>query len=282
MSYFYVKFNFIIIILVLCTINTIAQPALQKQKKIADSLYESRNYFDAITEYKRLVFFDKDSNYFFHSYFQIGMCYKNGALLDDAIKHFAKAVWFADSKEELFNTKIQIVRTNILRRTTRQSIYLLDQLNMEFADSNYQKEIFYWRGWSYIFSDEWKNAALEFAKIDQNHELKALCEQVEDEKYSVTFAKLISYILPGFGQFYTGEVLSGLMSLSWNLLWGYTTINAFQENRNFDGIAVGSLLWMRFYRGNIQNAQKFAEERNIEITNKTLRYLQNDFNGEKP
>ncbi|MFH1196093.1 MAG: hypothetical protein V1720_10285 [bacterium] len=282
MKYFFIKFYSIIIIVILYAINTFAQSSLHKQKEFADSLFNAANYFDAITEYKRLEFFDKDSSYSFQTYLQIGMCYKHGAFFDEAIKYFSKAAWRVESKEELFDTKIQIVRSNILRRTTQQSIFLLDQLAKEFMDDNYQMEILYWRGWSFIFANEWGKAAHEFEKIDQNHELKILCNQVEDEKYSVTFAKVISYILPGFGQIYTGNVLSGLMSLGWNLLWGYTAVTAFKENRNFDGIAVGSMLWMRFYRGNIQNAQKFVEKRNTDITNKTLRYLQNDFNGVKP
>jgi len=66
------------------------------------------------------------------------------------------------------------------------------------------------------------------------------------------------------------------------VLWGYFTINAFMEDRVFDGFMVGSLLWWRFYSGNIQNAEKFAIEKNVEKTNSALHYLQNDYNGKKP
>ncbi|MGB8320515.1 MAG: hypothetical protein WCE54_20455, partial [Ignavibacteriaceae bacterium] len=62
----------------------------------------------------------------------------------------------------------------------------------------------------------------------------------------------------------------------------YITVNAFIENRAFDGIVVGELLWLRFYRGNVQNAGKFTEEKNKEISNKALEYLQLNYDGEKP
>jgi hypothetical protein len=65
-------------------------------------------------------------------------------------------------------------------------------------------------------------------------------------------------------------------------LWGYTTITAFQANRIFDGIMVADLLWLRFYNGNNQNAEKFAIEKNLEISNNALIYLQNVYQGEKP
>jgi hypothetical protein len=72
------------------------------------------------------------------------------------------------------------------------------------------------------------------------------------------------------------------MSLAWNVLWGYLAINAFAADRVFDGAAVGSMLWLRFYRGNIQNAGKLAENENIKIANESLFYLTENYKGEKP
>jgi hypothetical protein len=89
-------------------------------------------------------------------------------------------------------------------------------------------------------------------------------------------------ILPGFGQFYTGEYLGGLLSIAWNVFAGYLTINAFNQERIFDGIVTANLLWFRFYRGNFQNAEKFAQEKNLLIMNETLNFLQNEFIGLKP
>ena len=66
------------------------------------------------------------------------------------------------------------------------------------------------------------------------------------------------------------------------MLWGYLTIDAIIDERVFDAFAVGDLLFLRFYRGNIQNSEKFAVEKNIEISNKALRYLQNNYKGIKP
>ncbi len=133
-----------------------------------------------------------------------------------------------------------------------------------------------------MFLDDFGNAEYYFSKVRFGKELEKLTNKVEKEKYSVTFAKIISYILPGAGQFYTGNYVSGLLSFGWNVLWGYTTIRAFADDRIFDGIAVGSLLWLRFYRGNFQNAEKFVRIKNREITNKMLIQIQNNYKGIKP
>jgi hypothetical protein len=44
----------------------------------------------------------------------------------------------------------------------------------------------------------------------------------------------------------------------------------------------GNFLWLRFYSGNLQNAEKFVHKRNLEISNSALRFLQNEYKGAKP
>jgi len=39
---------------------------------------------------------------------------------------------------------------------------------------------------------------------------------------------------------------------------------------------------MRFYRGNFQNAEEFALQKNLEMSNKALNYLQYQYQGLKP
>ena len=248
----------------------------------ADSLFSSEQYFDAITEYKRLHFFDKSEEYTYQSNFNIGLSYKYGGKYDEAIKYLKFAELSAYSDSQRVNSILQSIRVNILRRTTNNALVLLNDLRRDFPINVDSSTIAYWRGWSYIIADDWENASLEFGKIENDHPLKKISDKVEDDKYSVTFATLISYILPGSGQIYTGNYLSGALSLGWNILWGYLTINAFLTDRALEGILIGGLLWTRFYRGNFQNAEKFAIEKNIEISNKAYKYLKNNYRGIKP
>ncbi|MGE5352563.1 MAG: hypothetical protein ACM3P0_10800, partial [Acidobacteriota bacterium] len=161
------------------------------------------------------------------------------------------------------------------------ALLLLRQMEKEARFSNREKEIGYWKGWAYIFEDEWGKATEEFRKADSTGELAGFSMGVEKAKYSVSFAKVISYILPGSGQFYTGNYVSGIMSLAWTGFFGYLTYNSFAEQRAFDGL-VEAGLFFRFHRGNVQNAEKFAIERNSEISRDALIYLQNNYKGLKP
>ena len=261
--------------------NLLAQD-LDKQYNYANSLFNSEKYFDAITEYKRLLFFDKVEQYNYQSNFNIGLSYKFGSKYDEAIKYFYLSEMSAQSDSLKIKSRLQRIRVNILRRTTDNALVMLNELQKEFPNQVDSSTIAYWQGWAYIIADDWEKASLSFDKIDSEHPLKKIANEVEDNKYSVTFATLISYILPGSGQFYTGNYVSGLLSLGWNVLWGYLTINAFVTDRVLEGILIGGLLWARFYRGNFKNAEKFAIEKNIEISNEAYKYLKNNYKGIKP
>ncbi len=277
------KIRMIIILFFLFFVVTAkGQDYVQSQFDYANNIFGSQHYFDAITEYKRLLFFDLTKAFIYEANFKIGECYKAGGKFDDAIEYFSISELNARNDDEFFESKTQIIRTNILRRTTDRALQLCDELEKDERFSSRTDDINYWRGWSYIFADEWKRAANSFAKINFNHELKKLAAQTDKEKVSVTFAKVISYILPGAGAIYTGNYLSALLSLSWNMLAGYWTVNSFVQDRVFDGFVVGELVWLRFYRGAIYNAEQFAINKNIEVANKSLKFLQNEYKGIKP
>jgi len=273
---------FFIIFSLFISLPLYAQINLENQYKAAEEIYNLGLYYDAITEYKRLLLFDSGRQYEYEANLKIALCYKVGGKYDDAVPYFAKAEKSAPGQNEKFDARIQIVRVNILRRTEGRALELLDILEKEPADEPRIDEINYWRGWTFMFTGDFGKAAEKFEKSSKGEELKKISLKADSAKYSVTFAKVISYILPGAGEIYTGELLSGIISFGWNALCAYLTVNAFAGNRILDGILIGDLLFLRFYRGNIQNAGKFAVKKNLEIINNTLSYIQNNYQGIKP
>lgn len=276
------KFVYIFALIIISIANLKSQDEIQRQVEFADNLFNQKLYYDAITEYKRLLFFDVNRDYGYYANTKIAEAYKGGAKFDEAIQFFKEAELSTLDQEEKFKAEEEIIKVNILRGTTERSFELINQLSKEQTDSEKLKMLDYWRAWTYMFANKWEIAHEILNIYPEFNELSNYCKQVIDEKYSVNFAKLLSYILPGAGQIYTGEYLSGTMSLAWNVLFGYLTINSFVEKRAFDGFAIGTLLWMRFYRGNIQNAERFAENKNIEIANAKLKYIQQNYQGLKP
>jgi len=263
--------------------NTVfAQSYLKTQYDYANQLFTDEKYFDAITEFKRLQFFDSLKQYSFTSSKLIGTCYKHGGKFNEAIYYYSLAELSTANIDSLFDTKIEIIKTNLLRRTISRAFDLLNDLNEDERFDSKKDQITYWKGWAYIFNDEWEEASEEFAKVDKNHQLKQICANVAESQYSESTAKILSYILPGAGQFYTGNYLSGILSFGWVALWTYVAVEAFLADRIFDGLLVTNFLVFRFYNGNIQNAENFANEHNFEINNWALNYLQHNYRGPKP
>lgn len=269
--------------ILLITISSfIVAQTLDEQKDYADSLFKTEKFYDAITEYKRFLYFDKSNSNNYEVNLRIGESYKAGGKYSDAIKYYSIAKNSCDEKTTIINIKLRIIRVYILRRTIPEALQSLNQLQSDYEDGIDSSTINYWRGWAYIMADDWDLASIEFEKIKSDHPLKKISDKVESDKYSVALAKLSSLIIPGSGQFYTGNYFSGIMSLGWNVLWGYLTINAFITERAVEGILIGSLLWTRFYKGNFQNAENFAIEENRKISNKAYEYLSKEYFGEKP
>jgi len=147
------------------TANLFAQDSFAEQFNYAKRLYEKEKYFDAVTEFKRLLFFYDGNIYRYESNLLTGLSYKNGAKFSEAIQYFTLAELNSKNIDEVFIAKLEIIKVNILRRTTGRALSLLDSLqnDSKFADKG--DEINYWRGWTYIFSDDWENASLSFSAI---------------------------------------------------------------------------------------------------------------------
>ncbi len=259
-----------------------AQNSLEQQYAIASKLFDQEQYYDAVTEFKRLILFDEEKLYSFSANLMIGLSYKAGGKYSEAVYHLTLAEINAKSEDDIFTTKLELIRSNILRRTFTQAHKLLDELELDGRFSGKSDAINYWRGWAFMLGDNWEEAANAFSELKDDHELKLLSEKTANEKYSVTTASLLSTLIPGAGQFYTGEFLSGLLSISWNVLFGFLAVKSFNEERIFDGLMITNLLWLRFYIGSRQNAVKFATEKNTEIANSSLRWLRDVYTGEKP
>ena len=275
------KLRFVLILFFLTQL-LYSQINLEHQLKYANELFDSSKYFDAITEYKRLLFFDSHEEYKWEANYKIGISYKYGGFYDEAINFLKISELNGNSSDEIFLSRVEIIRCNILRKTFQSALRLLNELENDYPSEEYKNEIYYWRGWTFMLSNDWESAEKEFANIDENHELKSLCLTVEENKYSIIFAKVISYLLPGSGYIYAGDYLKGLLSLCWNIAGGYFTIKAINEDRIFDAFVIGELGWLRFYRGSIEGAEKSTTEKNIEISNHAYNYLKNKYEGIKP
>ena len=150
------QLQYILLILFSLSCFTKAQN-LQLQKSNADSLFESEKFYDAITEYKRLLFFSNSEEYIYKANYNIAMCYKEGAKYNDAIKYLNIAKTNSKNVHDSINIELQIIRLNILRRTIPEALSKLNKLYDKYSDEIESSVINYWRGWAYLIGDDWES-----------------------------------------------------------------------------------------------------------------------------
>ncbi len=273
-----------VIVFLLLSISIIAQDAsvLNQQFTIAGELQTQGRLYDAVTEYERLLCFDTNHQYVFEANKNIAACYRRGVKFKEAINYAGASLRYAKNPTAIHEMKIELVKLHILNRTFSSASNILNGMEKDTLQTSGSSEIHYWRGWIHMFSNEWTKAADEFALVDSAQNLRQFCLQTDNKQYSVTTLKILSAIVPGSGQMITGHVWNGLLSLGWNVLWGYLTIDAAIADRVGDALLIGDLLWLRFYTGSIENTEKFTNEKNTLIFQDALRYLQDEFIGAKP
>lgn len=255
---------------------------LSVQLQYAQGLLQSGNPYDAVTECERLLFFDQSGRFTRQALILQAEAYTQGGKYRDAARSLEKALPASQGIDELRETQFALISTYLLSRNMPAAYRVLDAMSQNQQNQAILPRVYYWYGWSKIFDDQWEEAAGYFARCDSAKYLKNFCLDVHNKKYPVSFIKLISLVLPGSGSIYTGHYLSGALSLGWNALFGYLTVHALQQQRVLDALLIGDLLLLRFYTGSIDNAEKYAIDKNNEIHTNALHFLETDFQGAKP
>jgi len=138
----------------------------QNTKNLADSLFANDEVFDAITEYKRLLFFDGSGDYTHYANFRIAECYKAGGKFDDAVEFFGKALISAETDSLVFATKLELIKVNLLRRTPERAEQIITEIDSDYRFADSTDQINYWKGWIMVFSDNWKRATYFFWQVE--------------------------------------------------------------------------------------------------------------------
>src|SRR5512139_650883 len=103
-------------IILLSTHKLAAQNTFEQQFDHAKNLYNEEKYFDAVTEFKRLLFFDESNKFMYEANLLIALSYKYGTKYSDAVTHFTIAELNSITDDQIFEAKIEIIKINILRR----------------------------------------------------------------------------------------------------------------------------------------------------------------------
>jgi tetratricopeptide (TPR) repeat protein len=236
--------------------------------KFADSLVIVKNYDFALKEYQRVLFFQDTINS--EIYFKIAETYFYNQNFTEAIKNYKIFNSCSSDSLKILESNFKVINCYIQNAEFHTALVNLYSLSPKINEEQNQRKNFY-LGICYYYFDNYETSLEYFIEsIDTiSVENKIFIEDFFSHKNNFRYpnpklAFAISLILPGFGQFYCGEVISGFNSMLLTasmLLIGYEISVIYKP---IDAAIAVFPYFERYYLGGCLNAYNLAINKKTE------------------
>jgi tetratricopeptide (TPR) repeat protein len=237
--------------------------------RFAEGFVQEGNYQEAITEYKRFICFSQDDGEVSDTYFKMGMAYRNQAQWENALLALRKSVSLTPDDSVREARKIEIGIVDIASRDYSAAEFELLRICTFGNYESLKRKALFFLGVCHLYQSKWAEARQAFHQyFDKDQNLQYL--QVDSlltpsscpKQKSQRFAKWCSTFIPGSGQIYAGHFWDGLNALTINLGTGYLLTSSVLDQRYQDAVIAYVSLFLRYYIGNRNNAENFANDNN--------------------
>lgn len=261
-----------------------AQQSAGEMMSFADSLFAQGDYYRAITEYERVIFFYPKDPLAKTARFQIAESYFKGKKFDEAIDKFSGIARDYRNEEVGIRALFRTGEVFYKKRDYRNAADTFGRFIAAYpkdprADAARMK-----LGWSHLEQGDWTRAEEEFRGLPADSLLRGKADLLAEEvkhypdipKRSPVLAGIMSGIVPGAGQLYINRPKDALISLLLNggFIWG--TVESF-EHENYATGGVLGFFALSWYTGNIYNAINGAYKYNRRSKEGFLKSLHDRF-----
>lgn len=235
---------------------------------MADSLKAGGFFYDAITEYKRLLFFDKLAAGHSDVNSKIGFCYAYLGEYENSAWYFDKAMLSAENDSIKEHRMVDGAVTEMVFGDTDHAIMTFYQLLRESPYPDIRNRAGTNLFLAMVLEHDWPAAYDIFiGNISDTpfalDSISVLLENALNISYkSPKTAELMSMIIPGTGQIYAGGFWAGLNAMVINGATSYLTFNEIINERFITGTVSFLFLFQRYYSGNRFHAARIAAEHN--------------------
>lgn len=232
---------------------------------LADRLLEQESYDEAITEYKRFIFFNPKSERVDYALYKMGLAHRSERNWQAAINAFGDSISVTEDLRTIDERRIILATTLIA--SGNYSLARLELLKVsEYSQHpSLRLRSLYFDGVASLYMFDWDSAEKAFGAFyaedsdgrmaERTREMEAILLKARQSYKSPGLGKFLSTILPGMGQIYAGNWRSGLNALVLNGI----TIGLFANSiykKDFKDAALISSISIRYYMGNRYNAEK--------------------------
>ena len=251
---------------------------LEESLLFADKQFELKNDRLALKEYQRVLFFNDGKN-LDYIYTQIATVYFRQQNYLQAAHNYELAYKTSNSdslKTELIFKKASCyMLDNKFRMATFELMNLADSSDIQYTKrKNFYFAVCYWGLEEF---DKAKDAFLSIVPEKKAAD-KEKIEQLFAKKKNLyrpnpKTAKIMSMILPGSGQIYSGDIKNGLNSVL--LTGGFVILGIYMtEYYTFLDAFLTAVPWfLRYYQGGYQKAEKIATHKRDKRRDKTYKEI---------
>ena len=248
-----------------CLCNTFSVKATDT--RFADSLYAAGNFSAAALEYERNTYLDTSSTSVIYALLKKSYCYRadnkfaeayqtlsrvNCDKLTDSVQYIIRyeralnaylACDYQNAEFELVQMDFFIRDTLITEQCLFLKIFILSE------GENWEQTKFILQ--KYLLSKHVKTDTINFDKLIPLRKIR-----------SAKKAKLLSLIIPGLGQAYSGYPGRAVSSLLLQGVAAAFTVVSIMNGFYIEGISVGAIYFLRFYMGGARYAGQLAVKHN--------------------
>jgi tetratricopeptide (TPR) repeat protein len=246
----------------------LASPARPGDLRFAEHLYGERDFYRAITEYKRHLFLHPNAPEAPWVLFRIGQSYLEGGRAEAALAVFGRLLEESHDPRLGDWTTLSTARAFYLDDRLEQARAVLDEWLPTVRSAELRGSGLYLAGCIRLKLGQLEQSREAFSAIWAGHPLAeragwltARTAELPDlPSKSPVLAGVLS-IIPGLGHLYLEEYAVAITALVWNGLFGFATWDAFRRGE----IGIGSLLAslsLLWYSGTIYGAVSGAHRYN--------------------
>jgi len=250
-----------------------------RQFEFAEQYFQRGEFYRAIGEYERFIYFFPLSDKVPLARYMIGLSYLRGERYEEAIQAFNALIEEYQHTEYALKSYLGVSKAYVLLKHYDMALTTLDNLITIGPDQQIRDKAHYQKGWVYLEMGMWEKARDGFEKISPENRERYNVKQILIElkkrrpirQKSPAVAGLLA-IIPGAGHLYCDRKRDALISFLLNGAMIYAAYEAFDLDLDALG-GVITLFELGFYSGNIYSAVSSAHKYNRNERNRFLNYL---------
>lgn len=234
------------------------------------------NYENAISAYRRVLFFDSAKEFTYRAFYQVASCYEKTGNFEKS--HYYYDLAFNSAKNDSLKNQIILDKSFLYILQQKPKFALMELASLKDSlPAHFQRQKTFYKGIIAFRDNKFHEAKNYFSSgLDSNKKVKSekldsLFLQLEDiNNMNPKLAKYMSLAIPGLGQLYagyTGEAVNSLLlSGGFWALYFYTA----SKYTLLDAILSIYPWFHRYYLGGFKKAGNLLEQKQQEQRNKIL------------